>query len=69
MEGISILNYLTKMYDKDHKFSFTDPFEVTDAEQWMAWQHGGLGTVFHSFPVYIVESRKIDIRASKRANR
>jgi glutathione S-transferase len=34
---------LARNYDKDYKFSFTDPFDVSRAEQWMAWQHGGLG--------------------------
>ncbi|KAL1604858.1 hypothetical protein SLS60_004398 [Paraconiothyrium brasiliense] len=42
-EGLSILTYLTRMYDTDHKFSFTDPLDISRAEQWMAWQHGGLG--------------------------
>ncbi|EON99839.1 putative glutathione s-transferase ii protein [Phaeoacremonium minimum UCRPA7] len=43
-EGLAILSYLTKHYDPDHKLSF--PYESDDhsvAEQWMAWQHGGLG--------------------------
>ncbi|KAL2133792.1 hypothetical protein VTI74DRAFT_1689 [Chaetomium olivicolor] len=43
-EGLAILNYLTRHYDPEHKFSF--PVESDDysvAEQWMAWQHGGLG--------------------------
>lgn len=39
----AILSYLTRHYDPDHKFSFTDPLDVSRAEQWMAWQHGGLG--------------------------
>jgi len=43
MEGLAILTYLTRHYDPDHKFSFTDPLDVSRAEQWMAWQHGGLG--------------------------
>ncbi|KAF1995993.1 glutathione S-transferase II [Amniculicola lignicola CBS 123094] len=43
MEGLAILAYLTRHYDPDHKFSFTDPLDVSRAEQWMAWQHGGLG--------------------------
>jgi len=42
-EGLAILSYLTRHYDPDHKFSFTDPFDISRAEQWMAWQHGGLG--------------------------
>lgn len=42
-EGLAILTYLTRHYDPDHKFSFTDPLDISRAEQWMAWQHGGLG--------------------------
>lgn len=42
-EGMAILNYLARNYDTDNKFSFTDPFDISRAEQWMAWQHGGLG--------------------------
>lgn len=41
MEGLAILEYLTRFYDPEHKFSFTDPLEQIDALQWMAWQHGG----------------------------
>ena len=41
-EGLAILSYLTRHYDPDHKFSFADPDDVSRAEQWMAWQHGGL---------------------------
>ncbi|PSR78642.1 glutathione S-transferase [Coniella lustricola] len=43
-EGSAILAYLARHYDPDHVFSFpadTDDFSV--AEQWIAWQHGGLG--------------------------
>jgi glutathione S-transferase len=43
-EGLAILSYLTKHYDPDNKISF--PYESDDysvAEQWMSWQHGGLG--------------------------
>ncbi|KAH9881026.1 hypothetical protein J1614_001519 [Plenodomus biglobosus] len=42
-EGAAILAYLTRHYDPEHKFSFTDPLDVSRAEQWIAWQHGGLG--------------------------
>jgi len=42
-EGLAILAYLTRHYDPEHKFSFTDPLDISRAEQWMAWQHGGLG--------------------------
>lgn len=39
----AILTYLTRHYDPEHKFSFTDPLDISRAEQWIAWQHGGLG--------------------------
>ncbi|KAF2236293.1 glutathione S-transferase [Viridothelium virens] len=42
-EGLAILTYLTRHYDPEHRFSFTDPDDISLAEQWMAWQHGGLG--------------------------
>ncbi|KAM3074082.1 hypothetical protein ACMFMF_006106 [Clarireedia jacksonii] len=42
-EGAAILAYMTRHYDLKHKFSFTDPDDVSRAEQWIAWQHGGLG--------------------------
>jgi glutathione S-transferase len=41
-EGLAILSYLTKHYDPEYKFSFEDPDDASRAEQWMAWQHGGL---------------------------
>jgi glutathione S-transferase len=41
-EGAAILSYLTRHYDPDHKFSFTDADDISRAEQWIAWQHGGL---------------------------
>jgi glutathione S-transferase len=34
---------VSENYDPDHKFSFTDDLDISRAEQWMAWQHGGLG--------------------------
>ncbi|KAF2725360.1 putative disulfide bond reductase yfcG [Polychaeton citri CBS 116435] len=43
MEGQAILSYLTRHYDPDHKFSFTQDPELSICEQWIAWQHGGLG--------------------------
>ncbi|TKA75068.1 hypothetical protein B0A49_03267 [Cryomyces minteri] len=43
MEGIAILQYLTRNYDPDHKLSFASDPEQAQCEQWMAWQHGGLG--------------------------
>ncbi|KAK4099822.1 DEAD-domain-containing protein [Parathielavia hyrcaniae] len=43
-EGIAILNYLARHYDPEHKFSFpVDSDDYSVAEQWTAWQHGGLG--------------------------
>lgn len=43
-EGLAILNYLARRYDPEHRFSFpVDSDEYSEAEQWMAWQHGGLG--------------------------
>ncbi|KAI9704617.1 MAG: hypothetical protein M1820_005530 [Bogoriella megaspora] len=42
-EGLAILTYLTRHYDPDNKFTFSDPDEYSIAEQWTAWQHGGLG--------------------------
>lgn len=43
-EGLSILTYLTKHYDPDHKLSFAyDSDDYSVAEQWMSWQHGGVG--------------------------
>lgn len=41
-EGAAILSYLTRHYDPEHKFSFTDADDISRAEQWVAWQHGGL---------------------------
>ena len=41
-EGAAILAYLTRHYDAEHKFSFTDPDDVSRAEQWVAWQTGGI---------------------------
>lgn len=43
-EGLAILTYLTKHYDPDNKISFAyDSDDYSVAEQWMAWQHGGVG--------------------------
>lgn len=43
-EGLPILTYLTKHYDPDNKISFAyDSDDYSVAEQWMAWQHGGVG--------------------------
>lgn len=43
METLAVLNYLTRHYDPENKFSFDDPIDICTAEQWMAWQHAGLG--------------------------
>ncbi|KAK3053717.1 hypothetical protein LTS18_012100 [Coniosporium uncinatum] len=43
MEGAAILSYLTRHYDPEHKFSFTEDPDLSKCEQWVAWQHGGLG--------------------------
>ena len=43
MEGQAILQYVTRHFDLDHKFSFTKDPELSLCEQWVAWQHGGLG--------------------------
>ncbi|KAI5922789.1 glutathione S-transferase [Camillea tinctor] len=43
-EGIAILGYLTRLYDPENKFSFpVDSDDYTVAEEWIGWQHGGLG--------------------------
>lgn len=42
-EGLAILSYLTKHYDPEYKFSFEDADDASRAEQWMAWQTGGVG--------------------------
>lgn len=43
-EGLAILGYLARTYDREHRFSFpVDSDEYAEAEAWLAWQHGGLG--------------------------
>lgn len=44
MEGSAILQYLTRFYDPKNEFNF-DPqsLDFSTAEQWVSWQHGGLG--------------------------
>ncbi|KAB5566801.1 glutathione S-transferase II [Coniochaeta sp. 2T2.1] len=43
-EGIAILLYLARHYDADHRFSFpVESDEYSEVEQWIGWQHGGLG--------------------------
>ncbi|CAN8098054.1 unnamed protein product [Discula destructiva] len=44
MEGQAILHYITKHYDPENKFSFAyDSDDYSVCEQWISWQHGGLG--------------------------
>lgn len=48
-EGLAILHYITKHYDPENKLSFAyDSDDYSVAEQWMSWQHGGLGPMFVS---------------------
>jgi len=43
-EGAAILLYLTRHYDPSHEFSFpADSDDHSRAEQWIAFQHGGVG--------------------------
>jgi len=42
-EGAAILAYMTRLYDPEHKFGFADEDDFSRCEQWVAWQHGGLG--------------------------
>lgn len=42
-EGAAILSYVTRHFDPEHKFSFTSDPELSLSEQWISWQHGGLG--------------------------
>ncbi|KAH8808437.1 glutathione S-transferase [Xylogone sp. PMI_703] len=42
-EGAAILTYLTRHYDPEKKFTFDDVDDLSRAEQWIAWQTGGIG--------------------------
>ncbi|SMR50219.1 unnamed protein product [Zymoseptoria tritici ST99CH_3D1] len=42
-EGQAILSYVTRHFDPENKFSFKSDPELSLCEQWVAWQHGGLG--------------------------
>jgi len=42
-EGLAILTYMCRHYDPEYKFSFKDEDEYSSAEQWMSFQHGGVG--------------------------
>jgi glutathione S-transferase len=44
-ETAAILSYLVRHYDPNHKLSFSDPDDTSTMEQWMLWQHGGLGPI------------------------
>lgn len=48
MEGAAILSYLCRKHDPQHKFTFTEDPELSQVEQWVAWQHGGLGPMVSS---------------------
>ncbi|TVY85137.1 Disulfide-bond oxidoreductase [Lachnellula suecica] len=69
-EGAAILTYLTRHYDPEHKFCFADADDISRAEQWVAWQHGGLGPMqgqanhfYHRIPYptqrYVGESERL----------
>ena len=48
-EGLAILFYLTRHYDPEHKFSFPiDSDDYSVCEQWISWQHGGIGPMYVS---------------------
>jgi len=52
-EGAAILAYLVRKCDKEHRFSFPpDSLDASRVEQWVAWQHGGLGPMQGSFPFF-----------------
>lgn len=42
-EGAAILAYLTRHYDPFFNFSFSDVDNKSRCEQWIAFQHGGIG--------------------------
>ncbi|KAF7951906.1 hypothetical protein EAE96_007203 [Botrytis aclada] len=42
-EGAAILAYLARNYDVERRFGFEDEEDRSRVEQWVAWQHGGLG--------------------------
>ncbi|KIY01305.1 uncharacterized protein Z520_02857 [Fonsecaea multimorphosa CBS 102226] len=57
-EGLAILSYLTRHYDPEYRFSFPlDSDEYSVCEQWMAWQHGGIGPM-QGQAVYFVHLEK-----------
>lgn len=46
-ETAAILMYLTRHYDPEHKFTFSDINDISRTEQWVAWQHGGLVSIYN----------------------
>lgn len=42
-EGFAILKYMTRHYDPEFKLSFEDEDDESRVDQWIAWQHGGVG--------------------------
>lgn len=49
-EGIAILLYLIRHYDPEHRFGFpVDSDEYSELEQWIGWQHGGLGPMYVTY--------------------
>lgn len=54
-EGLAILTYLTRHYDPENKLSFpVDSDDYSVAEQWMSWQHGGVGPMFANLPFFLL---------------
>ena len=41
--SVAILSYLARNFDPEHKLSFASDPDLSYCEQWVAWQHGGLG--------------------------
>ncbi|KAG8625129.1 hypothetical protein KVT40_006880 [Elsinoe batatas] len=47
MEGGAILSYLTRNYDPDHKFAYTEDPQLSYQEQWLFWMHIGQANHFY----------------------
>jgi glutathione S-transferase len=43
MEGSAILSYLTRNFDPEKKFTFTEDPELSQIEQWTAFLQSGVG--------------------------
>lgn len=43
-DSLAIINHLIRNYDVEKKFWFVDEAEISQAEQWLAWMQGDLGT-------------------------